>query len=198
MYTPFPCRRSEAKVLLRTVERSARNEISLVWSSRNRGIFLELLIRKAAWRMQRVAAGVPSANSRQTRIRIEEGVESPEGQVKTSLSLSLSLATRPVPPCYVNTCVFCCSLSLSGRRDALGASLTNITKVPRVDVAGEASRGRVCTRLANFEAGESRAIASARARTWQEEQSAVRIGERFRKRPVTGMNSFEKRNRTCP
>lgn len=35
------------------------------------------------------------------------GVESPEGQVKTSLSLSLSL----VSPCYVNTCVFCCSLS---------------------------------------------------------------------------------------
>lgn len=115
--------------------------------------------------MQRVAAGVPSANSRQTRIRIEEGVESPEGQVKTSLSLSLSRHSSGSAVLCKYMCVLLLSLSLSGRRDTLGASLTNITKVPRVDVAGEASRGRVCTRLVNFEAGESRAIASARART---------------------------------
>lgn len=123
------------------------------------------------------------------------GVESPEGQVKTSLSLSLSL----VSPCYVNTCVFCCSLSLlSGRRDALGASLTNITKVPRVDVAGEArGEGRLCTR--NFEAGESRGPRDCLGESTHLTGGRIHLDseERFRKRAVIGERTlFEKRDRT--
>lgn len=62
--------------------------------------------------MQRVAAGVPSANSRQTRIRIEEGVESPEGQVKTSLSLSLSRHSSGSAVLCKYMCVLLLSLPL--------------------------------------------------------------------------------------
>lgn len=94
-----------------------------------------------------------------------------------------------------------CSAALSppsGRRDALGASLTNITKVPRVDVVGEArGEGRLCTR--NFEAGESRGPRDCLGESTHLTGGRIHLDseERFRKRAVIGERTlFEKRDRT--
>lgn len=128
--TPSPPE-EEARRRFYCARSSGQREMKLafVWSSRNRGIFrrLELVIRKGCGAdVQRVAAGVPSANSWQTRISMEEGGGSKAPRAKWKrVSLSLSLS-----PCYVNTCV------LLPSRTKGCASLTNITKVPRVDVGG--------------------------------------------------------------
>lgn len=144
-----------------------------------------------------MAAGVPSANSRQTRIRIEEGVESPEGQVKTSLSLSLSRHSSGSAVLCKYMCVLLLSLPL--RTKGCARCLLNEYY--------QSSEGGCCRRSVAgegvHEAGEFRGRGIPRDCLGESTHltgGTIRcpIGERFRKRPVTGMNSFEKRNRTCP